>query len=242
MVAPGGYASTCPVAGQYAACCCILPGNCYNQWGYFSVWILANTPPSCQAVSVAVDQLLQSTRISPPSVGILLPDPFWDDPLHGPVHMPPGASLRRVVTAAAVSPVVIAPAGLLLPSTEHDVPEYTLQRWLLGRRRADGAILLGAVQRRVFLVSLSLRNFLARCISHRASLARCCCAVPLARRRAPRRFVGGSAFTVPRGLPRPSPSARAPTSIPRPAPPHLRRRRRASRRARPTGRAPVDSS
>ena len=46
------YPSYCPSAGQYAACCCVL-GNCYNRWGYFSVWVLADAPPSCAAVSGA---------------------------------------------------------------------------------------------------------------------------------------------------------------------------------------------
>ncbi len=38
--------SSCYSAGQFAQCCCIL-NNCYNVAGYFSVWILAETPPSC---------------------------------------------------------------------------------------------------------------------------------------------------------------------------------------------------
>jgi len=45
------YTSDCPTAVDSTQRAAAALGNRFNRNGYFSVWVLANTPPSCQAVS-----------------------------------------------------------------------------------------------------------------------------------------------------------------------------------------------
>jgi hypothetical protein len=153
--------SSCYSAGQFAACCCLL-SNCYSVPGYFSVWINANTPPSCLPGYYCPTPYGRTPVSRPccpcsrvnvrlPLVQYLLPAFFSLLQYTSQFMCPPGYYCPALSTT--YTECVIVPPTPLLPFSDMHTAQHplfrplqqALRRWLLGHGHADFADLLWAM-------------------------------------------------------------------------------------------------